>query len=396
MPNKLLINVSPIRMPLTGIGYYTLNILTELLTRNIDVMGIHNGKVISRDDLVILADNFSNTSAVALPTKSTKRFIIEFLRAVPGVYQLKNKLLAIRSKNELKKLAEAGYVYFEPSFVPFEYLGKTITTIHDLSFLSHPSFHPSTRVAYLTDKMKSTISNSDHIVVDSNFILSELHQYYPLSLGKSSTLYLGVAESFQYYPESECNALLKTLNLRYSGFLLSVATLEPRKNLSKLIEAYKQLPSDIRSRYPLVLVGDQGWKNAELLQSARELVERNQIVFTGYVSDDDLKRLYASAGIFVYPSLYEGFGLPVIEAMASGIPVITSNVGATAEVARSGALLVDPLNDRAISDAILDLIQHPENKTELVENGMKRAKMFNWSATVDQLLKIALATSRNA
>ncbi|CAH7046887.1 Glycosyl transferase [Vibrio chagasii] len=396
MQNKLLINVSPIRVPLTGIGYYTLNILSELLSRDVDVIGIRNGKLLTPELLVELVSQFQNPMSNDKSLSSKKRLIVEFLRAIPGVYQLKNHLLSLRAQKQLKDLVNQGYVYFEPSFVPFDYEGVTITTVHDLSFLSHPSFHPSTRVSYLTNKMQSSITKSDHIVVDSDFILKELHDFFPDSKDKSSTLYLGVADSFKPYAKDECDELLRSLKIKHNHFVLSVATLEPRKNLSKLIDAYKLLPSSVRNQYPLVLVGDQGWKNIELMNNAKELVERGQIIFTGYVADDDLKHLYASAAAFVYPSLYEGFGLPVIEAMASGAPVITSDIGATAEVAASGALLVNPCDEVAISKAILRLIQCPGDKANLSKCGIERASTFKWPNTVEQLLEIVSVTSRSA
>ncbi|CAK3665007.1 glycosyltransferase family 4 protein [Vibrio crassostreae] len=396
MQNKLLINVSPIREPLTGIGYYTLNILSELLSRDVDVIGIRNGKLLPPELLVELVSQFQNPMSNAKSLSSKKRLVVEFLRAIPGVYQLKNHLLSLRAQKQLKDLANQEYVYFEPSFVPFDYEGVTITTVHDLSFLSHPSFHPATRVSYLTNKMQSSITKSDHIVVDSDFILKELHDFFPASKEKSSTLYLGVADSFRPYAKDECDGLLRSLKIKHNHFVLSVATLEPRKNLSKLIDAYKLLPSSVRNQYPLVLVGDQGWKNIELMNNAKELVERGQIIFTGYLADDDLKHLYASAAAFVYPSLYEGFGLPVIEAMASGSPVITSNIGATAEVAASGALLVNPCDEVAISKAILRLIQCPGDKANLSKCGIDRASTFKWPHTVEQLLEIASVTSRSS
>lgn len=396
MQNKLLINVSPIREPLTGIGYYTLNILSELLSRDVDVIGIRNGKLLPPELLVELVSQFQNPMSNAKSLSSKKRLVVEFLRAIPGVYQLKNHLLSLRAQKQLKDLANQEYVYFEPSFVPFDYEGVTITTVHDLSFLSHPSFHPATRVSYLTNKMQSSITKSDHIVVDSDFILKELHDFFPASKEKSSTLYLGVADSFRPYAKDECDGLLRSLKIKHNHFVLSVATLEPRKNLSKLIDAYKLLPSSVRNQYPLVLVGDQGWKNIELMNNAKELVERGQIIFTGYVTDDDLKHLYASTAAFVYPSLYEGFGLPVIEAMASGAPVITSDIGATAEVAASGALLVNPCDEVAISKAILRFIQCPGDKANLSKCGIERASTFKWPNTVEQLLEIVSVTSRSA
>lgn len=394
MQTKLLINTTPIRKPLTGIGYYTLNILRELLKRDVDVVGLQNGKAISKEQLRDISDRFlCETENTQSNQKSIKRSLVELIRNIPGSYQFKNILLSYRAKRSLSRFAEQNYVYFEPSFIPFDYKGKTITTVHDLSFISYPEFHPETRVAYLKSKIGSSINKSDHIIVDSDYILKEMRNYFPLSEDKSSTVYLGVDENFYQYSESECAAINERLGLKYKQFILSVATLEPRKNLKRLVAAYKHMPSDIRDKYPLVLVGDQGWKNTELLTEAKELIESKQLIFTGYVSDSDLKRLYASAMVFAYPSLYEGFGLPVVEAMASGAPVITSSRGATAEVSGDSAVLVDPEDELAISQSMINLVHKPEQRARISGLSIEYVQRYQWGKTVEQILEIAESIS---
>ncbi|MBL4307080.1 glycosyltransferase family 4 protein [Vibrio fluvialis] len=394
MPIKLLINITPIRKPLTGIGYYTLNILTELLKKDIDVLGLQNGRVVTKEALQQLADSFLTYSGGQNTNgKSFKRIVVEFIRAIPGSYQLKNRLLSYRARRTLAQLAAQNYVYFEPSFIPFDYAGKTITTVHDLSFVSYPQFHPETRVAYLTAKIGASIDKSDHVIVDSDYILDEMHHCYPSSKNKSSTVYLGVDEQFRGYSQQECDSVNHTLGLQYQQFILSVATLEPRKNLKRLVLAYKRLPDEIRTKHPLVLVGDQGWKNTELVAEAEELIDSKQLIFTGYLSDRDLKHLYSSAMIFAYPSLYEGFGLPIVEAMASGAPVITSNRGATAEVSGHAALLVNPEDEEDIAQAMLQLINQPELRAQLSASEIEFVKRYQWRNTVEEILEIANSIS---
>ncbi len=390
MQTKLLINVTPIRRPLTGIGYYTFNILKELLKEDIDLVGLKNGKVVSKADLHKLADSFlTQTSEQKTNVKSLKRVVAEVIRSIPGSYQLKNLLLAYRAKRSLVQLAAQQYVYFEPSFIPFDYKGKTITTVHDLSFISFPEFHPATRVAYLTGKIGSSIDKSDHVIVDSNHILDEMHHCYPSSKNKSSVVYLGVDEQFRHYSQKECYSINQTLGLEYQQFILSVATLEPRKNLKRLVLAYKRLPDESRARHPLVLVGDQGWKNTELMAEAKELIDSKELIFTGYLSDEDLKCLYSSALIFAYPSLYEGFGLPIVEAMASGTPVITSNRGTMAEVSGNAAVLVNPEDEDDIAQAMVNLINQPERRALLASSGTEFVKRYHWHQTVKEILEIA-------
>ncbi|MBY8246266.1 glycosyltransferase family 4 protein [Vibrio fluvialis] len=390
MQTKLLINITPIRKPLTGIGYYTLNILRELLRKDTDVIGLQNGRTVDKQQLQVLTDSFLIETEHQQPQKkSIKRSVVELIRSIPGSYQVKNILLSYRAKRSLDRFAEQDYVYFEPSFIPFDYNGRTITTVHDLSFISYSQFHPETRVAYLTSKIGPSIDKSDHVIVDSDYILQEMHQYYPSSLNKSSTVYLGVDQLFRPYSASECAAINARLGLKHKQFILSVATLEPRKNLKRLVLAYKRMPTEIRDEHPLVLVGDHGWKNAELLAETKELIENNQLIFTGYLSDNDLKRLYSSAMIFAYPSLYEGFGLPVVEAMASGVPVITSSRGATAEIADDSAVLVDPEDVNDISQAMVNLVCRPEQRKMLSASGIEFVGRYQWSKTVEKILEIA-------
>ncbi|MZI95807.1 glycosyltransferase [Vibrio sp. CAIM 722] len=390
MHTRILININTIRKPLTGIGYYTLNILRELLKKNIDVVGLQNGRVVSKNTLQQIIDSFlTQNNAKETSSQSFKRIVVELIRNIPGSYRIKNFFLCHRANSATAHLVAQKYVYFEPSFIPFDYPGKIITTVHDLSFISYPEFHPETRVAYLTSNIGSSINKSDHLIVDSDYILNELHNCYPLSKNKSSTVYLGVDEHFRIYSEIECRSVTQTLGLKYQHFILSVATLEPRKNLKRLVLAYKRLPVEIRDRYPLVLVGDQGWKNTELMKEAKELIDNKQLIFTGYLSDSNLKYLYSSAMIFAYPSLYEGFGLPIIEAMASGVPVITSNRGATAEISGGVAILVNPEDNEDIAQAMFDLIHQSQRRKELSESGIEFVKRYQWGKTVNHILEIA-------
>ena len=388
---KLLINLNILRPPLTGIGHYTLNIVRELLAREIDLMGIYQGAFLTRNDIQALISRLQTSVEDARVSQHKfRKKMITLIRAIPGAYWLKFFLQSQKIKNRLKMLANEGYVYFEPCFVPFAYPGKTITTIHDLSFIIHPEFHPKTRVDYLKNQMVKAIEYSDKLLVDSKSVLDELHQYYSQSKNKSSVLYLGVNQDFKPYHAAETQAILATLKLRYKSFLLSVATLEPRKNLLRLVEAYTQLPENIRNDFPLVLVGDSGWKNTGLFEKTAELFKKKQIRITGYLSDDTLKKIYSAAKLFVYPSLYEGFGSPIIEAMASGTAVITSNYGAMAEVAGESALLVDPYSIEDLKAAMLALLSNDGLCSKLSKKGMQRAAQFRWQETVEQLINEAM------
>lgn len=389
MQSKLLINLNPLRLPLTGIGYYTKNIVKECLQRNIELVGIKNGKIFSKQEIkefiVLLEENssVSNHSSVSFKNK-----LFELLRSFPGIYVVKYFLISIRAKKILSRLAKDGFTYFEPSFVPMKFNGKIITTIHDLSFLTHPEFHPIERVNFLTKMVKKTILVSNHIIVDSDFIKGELLDHYSISKELVSTVYLGVERKFRIYDKREVCPTLDKLNIRHNEFILSVATLEPRKNLSRLVDSYRDLSDKIKNKYPLVLVGSSGWKNSALFDSIQDLVDSGNIVVAGYLSDAQLNHVYSSAALFVYPSIYEGFGLPIIEAMASGTAVLTSDCGATAEVAEQSALLVNPESTKAITDGIASILLGKELRLSLEEKAINRASRFTWRKCVDDILSV--------
>lgn len=388
---KILINISSLKYPLTGIGYYTFNIVRELLSRDIDLVAVKDGSYLNSAELNEFIRGFQNNLSESNHDKITKNlrnFLVKTLRSIPGIYNFKRFILSLKLRHTLNILSNDGYVYFEPNFIPFDYQGKTITTIHDLSFIAYPEFHPANRVKYLKKSILKSIYNSDYIVVDSNYIMSELISFSPLVAEKSSTLYLGVDHSFKPISKDIGETILETLGLESGKFILSVCTLEPRKNLTRLIEAYKLLPHEIRNQYPLVLSGEGGWKNKVMVESAKPLMEMGQLKFTGYLSDNDIKNLYSSAFIFAYPSLYEGFGLPVIEAMSSGVPVLTSSRGATLEVASDAAFLVDPESIQSIKNGLITLITDQSMRDKMIENGKNRADIFTWAHTVDRLIAI--------
>lgn len=396
---KVLINITPIRYPLTGIGYYTLNILKTLLDNNVDVVGFHPGRFIQKPELCEIVDAFlvsvsdseggssdAESRNLVIKRKTLKRRIIEMIRFVPGTYRLRSAYFQHRVSSKLNELAKQGYVYFEPNYIPFKYKGPILTTVHDLSFVTHPEFHPRERVEYLKSNMMESIKSSAHIIVDSDFILEEMHKNFPESRGKTSTIYLAVSDAFKPQERVACSKVLNKFSLEYKAFTLSVATLEPRKNLRRLVSGFKLLPQEVRKQCPLVLVGDHGWMNADLMAESKELISAKEIIITGYLSDSDLKVLYASAKVFVYPSLYEGFGLPVLEAMASGVAVITSGVGATAEVSGDSAIHINPYSEQSICDALNQMITNDLAREEVAARGLARAATFNWEKTTEQVL----------
>jgi glycosyltransferase involved in cell wall biosynthesis len=256
----------------------------------------------------------------------------------------------------------------------------TVTTVHDLTPLKFPQAFEKKTINSFKRSLYWVKKKTGFIIVDSNSTKKDLiKQGYKKE--KIKTVYLGISDKFK--PEEEREIIEKTKR-KYNiegEYILSVGTLEPRKNIKRVIKAYKSLSRETKERLKLVLVGRYGWG---------ERVNKKDpgIVITGFVDDNDLPVLYSAATIFVYPSLYEGFGLPVVEAMACGTPVITSNTSSLPELTGNAALLVDPKNILQITKSMEKLAKDKALCQKLIKKGLMQAKKFSWKETARETLKI--------
>ena len=214
---------------------------------------------------------------------------------------------------------------------------------------------------------------------------ADLIERFPASRPKTRVIPLAADPGFRTSERNPSNGEVTS-----GRFVLSVGTLEPRKNLERLISAWQTLSPATRAGRSLVLVGPRGWKEAGILSAARG----EDILVTGHINDEELRNLYRNCDCFVYPSLYEGFGLPVLEAMTAGAPVVTSNVSSLPEVAGDAALLVDPLNTSAIAAAIAKILDDPNLAADLRELGATRAKEFSWERTASETLALLRSIAR--
>ena len=379
MAVNLVITCDLLRAPLTGIGYYTGHLVTDLLKApEIDgFAGLYRGRLLDRDALATLArsvlDNGSGPHAgtltpAALLTAAGRRF---FPLLSPAVREL-------RLRRQARSMAnKPGWLLHAPDFIPPHHTGPTVITVHDLSHVRHPASHPRDRVAWLDRQLPRALDRADRIICVSDFTRREL-----LDLGlvrdesRLSVCYNGCDPGFRPRTAEQVAPLLSRWHLRPGGYILSVATREPRKNLDRLITAYEQLPADLADRYPLVLAGAAGWKGSTL--DERIARSRRRIIVTGYLERADLQALLSGAVLFAYVSLYEGFGLPVVEAMASGVPVICSDSGALAEVAGNWGYTVNPLDPGAIRDAMAMMLGDDEVRQRYGRAGPVRAREFSW------------------
>jgi glycosyltransferase involved in cell wall biosynthesis len=269
--------------------------------------------------------------------------------------------------------------YTAPPYAPC----AVVATIHDLSFEHLPETFKRRSRMQMRLTVRRTARSAAHVITDSDYSRRDILRTYELPPERVTTTPLAASSLFR--PVEDAALVGRTLT-RYgipSDYLLAVGSIQPRKNIPRLIRAYASLldrrPLDSLPR--LVVAGKPAWLYDETLRAAAASAARDRIIFTGYVPEPDLPALYTGALCFVYPSYFEGFGIPPVEAMRCGTPVITSDGTCFPEVVGDAALMVDTLDERAIADAILRLINDPALRAKLREKGLERARLFDWRET---------------
>jgi len=246
----------------------------------------------------------------------------------------------------------------------------TVTTVHDLAFIKYPeTVDPLIRHTQ-SIRLSRIISHGNHIIADSMSTKNDLVEKYQIKDTQIDVVYPGISSSYSPVSKEELERV-KTKYSLPSRYILSLGTQEPRKNLERLIEATKNLD------LPLVIAGKYGW--------GKKVGNPAHVNVLGFVAEDDLPALYSSATVFCYPSLYEGFGFPVLEAMACGTPVVTSNISSLPEVTGDAAILVDPTNIESIKSGIEQSLSMRE---KMIKKGILRAKKFSWEHSATQVMQI--------
>lgn len=280
-------------------------------------------------------------------------------------------------------------LFHSPDFVLPPVLGNipTILTVHDLSFAFYPETFTPALVNYLERVVPWSVRRATHVLADSESTRRDLIRLYGTQEEKITVLYSGVHERFNTAQEDEARqAVRQKYEIGNAPFVFTVSTLQPRKNHQLLIRAFRDVAA--QTDFNLIIAGGRGWLY-EKMQG--EVVRQNlegRVRFIGFVDDDDLPALYNAASLFVFPSLYEGFGLPLLEAMACGTPVITSNASSLPEVAGHAAVQVSPHDEAAWAQAMLRVGGDQSLRERLVSAGRQQAERFQWSRAARQLLDV--------
>jgi len=363
---KLLIDSISLLSPLTGIGRYTYEVSKYLKNSDDFDLNYFYGYYSKQ----FIDDKSTNT-----PLQALKALILK----VPFLKRLARVVLSITAK----EFSPEYNLYWQPNFIPMSGVKakKTVTTVHDFSFIIYRDSHPKERIKHIEKSFFENIAKSDIIITGSEYSKCEILERLDFKENQIKVIYHGVNHDiFKLYADNSLNFYLP------EKFILCVGSIEPRKNLLGLLNAYKLLSSDIRSEYKLVLVGFKGWQNKELMDIINS--DKEDISYLGFISDEELAKVYNAASCFVFPSFYEGFGLPPLEAMACATPVIASNLSSIPEICGNSAIYCDPYDSNDIKEKIELLLNDTELQSRMIEKGLQRASEFSWEKSAKEHIRV--------
>ncbi|MFA7270877.1 MAG: glycosyltransferase family 1 protein [Sterolibacterium sp.] len=371
-PLRLALNATAMLTPQTGIGRYVRElaaVLSQLRVR-IDYFDAINGWR-DRPPPVL-----AGVSAAPL----------RFLHNLPGARLLERKLQQLRFSRDIQK--SRAQLYHEPNYLAFRFNGPIVISAHDASWVRFPETHPIQRVRIMDRQFPESLERASRIIVDSDFVAREMNSLFGVSFDRIRMVPLGVTSDFRPMSATETSRVCRQLGLNHGGYALAVGTLEPRKNLISLIRAYRLMPPEISRRCPLVIAGMSGWRHEETNREMALLERQGLLRVLGHVEEIDLPPLYAAARLFVYPSIYEGFGLPPLEAMAAGIPVIVSDRASLPEVVGEAGLCIDPHDIDAMTEALRSVIEDTQRQKTMAAASLLRSRHFSWPRCAQETLAV--------
>jgi glycosyltransferase involved in cell wall biosynthesis len=350
----------------TGVGYYTEHLLHHLVKESAD------------DEIVVVSNRPIDTVA---PLPPQVRVVTSSSR-VPRIVWM--QMVAPRLLRRLR----VDVAHFTNGMLPLAVPVPTVVTIHDMSLTMFPKYHPPRRVLLNRPLVDVAARRADAIITVSESAKRDIVRLYGSQEERIHVVHEAAAPSFQPVVDP---VVLDRVRQRYDlaeRFILYVGTIEPRKNLPKLIEGFASRRKSGQLPHQLVCAGPYGWLSRDIEDLIDRLQIEDAIRFTGYIPFDDLAALYSLAEMFVFPSLYEGFGLPVVEAMACGTPVVTGHVAALAEIGGGAVEQVARLDADTLGEAMVRLAGDRQRREQLSVLGRERAQLFSWERAARETLKV--------
>lgn len=363
---RIALDGMPLASPLTGVGHYTLELAKALAL------------AAPGDTFTLVSPLPSQPIENQLPVNLSQRILQRSL--------LNRRWWSVGLPLYLKR--ESFDLFHGTNYeIPLWSKLPSVVTIHDLSLLLHPEAHERHLVRRARWRLPLMARRASKIITPTNSVKSEVCERLEISPDRVVVTPEAPRMDFRRREDLEVREVLSRLGIK-DDFLLFVGTLEPRKNLFRLLEAFERVLRETSLSPQLVIAGGQGWLMENLSSVIEEKKLQHHVRLTGYLKDEDLCALYSSCKAFIYPSLYEGFGLPPLEAMACGAPVITSGIPSIAETVGGAARLVEPHDGNELSASMLELLSDEDMRRHFSEAGVERAKTFTWEKTARQTLEV--------
>jgi glycosyltransferase involved in cell wall biosynthesis len=377
---KIAIDIRTVSSRRSGVGNYVLNLVQNL--REVD-----------RDSTYYflgMKKNFPLLGVDLIPPKKLVTFVSPENHPLSDIWE--HFLLPLRLAKE-----KVDVFHGPASLIPFVKKGYGIcVTIHDLVAFLFPRTIPRRYGVYMRFLLRQAVKKADRIIAVSHHTQQDLVSILKVPPEKIAVIHEAPASIFRPLDRLTVQRRLKERYGLEGKYIYHVGNIEPRKNLIHLLEAFILVCREVDEPYRLVVSGQKGWLVGSLRRYYKAYPLRERIFFTGYVPEEDLPYLMNGAELFVFPSLYEGFGLPVLEAMSCGTPVITSNCSSLPEIVGTAAVLTDPADVRGLADRIIEVLSRPEERERLRQAGREQAARFTWTETARKTFEVYKAVAGHA
>ncbi|WP_369594570.1 glycosyltransferase family 4 protein [Lysinibacillus pakistanensis] len=377
---KLYIDGQPLLGHKTGIGHYTNNLINELILTNISIEVVTN-QIVNQKRLKSINFKDRQLKNIKLTNKLYPYKVIRRLMKHNVLYNFPIDLFE-------EKLNRSNSVFHATNFImlPTRH-AKQVVTIHDLAFMKFPDVVERNIYEYMMRWVPYSIEVADHIIADSFNTKKDILELFDIPKEKITVVHLAADAKFEKQTYEQITLVREKYNLP-ANYLLYLGTLEPKKNLVTLIDVYALLKQRYNVKEKLVIVGAKGWKFNPIFYKVKELNLEQDIIFMGYIADEDLASIYSGASVFTFPSLYEGFGIPLLEAMQCEVPVVASNTSCIPEIVGEAALLVNPYDIELWAEKIYQVISSPILQMDLISKGKQQASKFSWEKVALDTLKV--------
>ena len=368
---KVGINFHTVDEYISGVDRYALGLLNALL------------RVDTQNQYLVYTNQPDLVSRQVAQSKNLKIAGIKHLkRRIARILWEHTQLPRLAEKHRLDLLHCLSYICpLRRASVPY------VVTVHDTIAIDHPQWCKKTNALYFRLVMKATVQRASCVVSLSNCTADDLKRNFRLPSSKIRTIYPGTDNIFNQRSDSRRRAEVRMRYRLPERYILYVGNIEPKKNIGTLLRVQRRI-REMGLAHKLVVVGKRSWRaQAELAEMDRDVASGN-VVPAGYVERKDLPLVYNMADVFVFPSLYEGFGFPPLEAMASGTPVVSSSMGALAETVNDAALIVEPCDVQQIAEAVASLIADPSLREKHVRKGLQQSRLFDWEKTAGETLSV--------